>query len=104
MTYRPDLLEALGECDIPADLTVDELVRAASSGRVRAIRGIPGDTVDRRFTRLAAAVDMQDADLCEALARQDWRLVREAMAAKFVALASEHLYGLLVDASFEGLT
>ena len=104
MTYRPDLLEALGECDIPADLTVDELVRAASSGRVRAIRGMPGDTVDRRLIRLGAASDMADADIAEAVARQDWRLVREAQARKFVALCSEHLYELLIDASFEGLT
>ena len=100
---RADLIEALDQCDVPADLSVDELIRAATNHQVRAIRGIPGDTVDRRFTRLAAAVDDLDADLCEALGRQEWRLVREAMAKKFVALASEHLYGLLVDASFEGL-
>jgi hypothetical protein len=98
-----DLEEALAQCDVPDGISIDQLIAAAASGQVRAIRGIPGDTVDRRFTRLAAAVDVYDADICDAMERQDWRLVREAMARKFVALASEHLYGLLVDASFEGL-
>ena len=93
----------IGPATARPGISIDELVRSATNGQVQAIRGIPDDTVDRRFTRLAAAVDVYDADICDAMERQDWRLVREAMARKFVALASEHLYGLLVDASFEGL-
>lgn len=103
LDHLADLEEALAQCDVPDGISIDELVRSATNGQVQAIRGIPDDTVDRRFTRLAAAVDVYDADICDAMERQDWRLVREAMARKFVALASEHLYGLLVDASFEGL-
>lgn len=104
LDHLADLLAALDECDLPDGPSIDQLIAAAASGQVRAIRGIPGDTVDRRFTRLGAASDMADADIAEAVARQDWRLVREAQARKFVALCSEHLYELLIDASFEGLT
>lgn len=99
-----DLEEALAQCDVPGRLSIDEMIAAASHGQVRQIRATYADTVDGRFMRLAAAVDVYDADLCDAIERQDWRLVRQAMAKKFAALASEHLYGLLVDAGFEGLT
>lgn len=104
MTVLADLQAALDQCDLPGRVSREDLITAATSAEVRAIRGIPNDTVDRRFTRLGAALDMYDADIADAEERQDWRLVREAMAKKFAALASEHLYGLLMDASFEGLT